>query len=428
MSKKVVLAYSGGLDTSVAVKWLEEKYGYDVITLTADVGQGADVEAIRQKALAVGAKAAYAIDAREEFLREFAFRALKANAVYESQYPLASALSRPLITRLLVDVATSEGAHAIAHGCTGKGNDQVRFDVSAAALAPHLRVVAPVREWPMSRDEEMDYAAERGIPVPTAKKTPYSIDFNLWGRSVECGVLEDPWQEPPEDVYVLTRSSGDCPAEPSYVEIGFEQGMPVSLNGERLAPVDLVSALNGIAGLQGIGRIDHVENRLVGIKSREIYEAPAAAVLLAAHRDLEDLTLPREVAHFKQSIEAKYAELLYFGLWYSPLRAALDAFIDKTQQNVTGTVRMKMHHGNMIVVGRASPYSLYDFALATYDKGDEYNHAAAVGFIEVWGLPTRIAARLERAKAEAARTPQEGRAVAGVGADLGSGGGEAGQA
>ncbi len=397
--KKVVLAYSGGLDTSVAIKWLEDKYGYKVVAVTADVGQGAEMRTIREKALKVGAIAAYAIDAREEFLREFAFRALKANAVYEGQYPLASALSRPLITKLLVDVAEREGADAIAHGCTGKGNDQVRFDVSAAALAPHLKVIAPVREWPMSREEEMEYAAEHAIPVPTAKRTPYSIDYNLWGRSIECGVLEDPWTEPPEDIFLTTKSVKDCPAEPAYVEIGFERGVPVSLNGKVMGPVELVTELNLIAGTHGVGRVDHIENRLVGIKSREIYESPAATVLLAAHKDLEDLTLPREVGHYKRTMEDKYAEMLYFGLWYSPLRKAMDAFIDATQENVTGVVRVRLDHGHCIVAGRKSPYSLYDFALATYDKGDAYNHAAAVGFIEIWGLPTRIAAKMERAKA-----------------------------
>ncbi|MDP2871746.1 MAG: argininosuccinate synthase [Bacillota bacterium] len=428
---KVVLAYSGGLDTSVAVKWLEEKYGYEVITLTVDVGQGSDVEAIRRRALNVGAVAAYAVDAREEFLREFAFRALKANAVYEGEYTLASALSRPLITKLLVEIAERVGAGAIAHGCTGKGNDQVRFDVSAAALAPHLKVVAPVREWPMSRDDEMDYAAERGIPVPTAKKTPYSIDSNLWGRSIECGVLEDPWAEPPEEIYVMTRSVGDCPSEPAYVEIGFEQGVPVSLDGKALDPVTLVGDLNRIAGEHGVGRVDHVENRLVGIKSREIYEAPAAVTLLAAHRDLEDLTLPREVAHFKRTLEDKYAELLYYGLWYSPLREAMDAFIDKTQENVTGTIRVKLHRGQAVVVGRKSPFSLYDFALATYDREDAFNHAAAVGFIEVWGLPTRIAARMARSKAEStkaqpcrAQTAASGLEATGHPAGAGAGGQE----
>jgi argininosuccinate synthase len=392
------------LDTSVAIKWLEDKYGYKVVAVTADVGQGAELDRIKERALAVGAVSAYAIDAREEFLREFAFRALKANAVYEGQYSLASALSRPLITKLLVEVAAQEGADAIAHGCTGKGNDQVRFDVSAAALAPHLKVIAPVREWPMSREEEMEYAARHGIPVPTAKKTPYSIDHNLWGRSIECGVLEDPWAEPPDEVYLTTRGAKDWPAAPTYVEIGFEQGIPVSLDGEAMAPAPLVAELNLIAGAQGVGRVDHVENRLVGIKSREIYEAPAATTLLAAHADLEDLTLPRELAHYKRTIADKYAELLYFGLWYSPLRTALDAFIDKTQENVTGTVRVKLHHGHAIVVGRKSPYSLYDFALATYDREDAYNHAAAVGFIELWGLPTRIAARLERSKQSCRQT------------------------
>lgn len=409
--KKVVLAYSGGLDTSVAIKWLEDRYGYKVIAVTADVGQGSELTTIREKALGVGALEAYAIDAKDEFLREFAFRALKANAIYEGEYTLASALSRPLITKLLVDVAERTGADAIAHGCTGKGNDQVRFDVSAAALAPHLKVIAPVREWPLSREEAMDYAAEHGIPVPTAKKTPYSIDYNLWGRSIECGVLEDPWMEPPAEVYQITRSPADCPEEPTYVEIGFERGLPVSLDDELLSPVALVTKLNEIAGAQGIGRVDHVENRLVGIKSREIYEAPAATALLAAHRDLEDLTLARELAHFKRSLESKYAELIYFGLWYSPLREALDAFIDKTQENVTGVVRLKLHRGNLAVVGRKSAYSLYDFALATYDKEDEYNHAAAVGFIEVWGMPTRIAARLERAKAATAQPQAAGGAA-----------------
>lgn len=400
--KKVVLAYSGGLDTSVAIKWLEDKYGYEVVALTADVGQGAELDSIRERALKVGAVSAYAIDAREEFLLEYAFPALKANAVYEGQYPLASALSRPLITKLMVDIAAKEGADAIAHGCTGKGNDQVRFDVSAAALAPHLKVIGPVREWPMSREDEMDYAELHGIPVPTAKRSPYSIDYNLWGRSIECGVLEDPWTEPPEDIYLTTKSAKDWPVEPTYVEIGFVKGIPVSLNGVEMPPVELVTELNLIAGAQGVGRVDHVENRLVGIKSREIYESPAATVLLAAHRDLEDLTLPRELGHFKRTLEDKYAELLYYGLWFSPLREALDAFIDKTQENVTGVVRVKLFHSNLIVVGRKSPYSLYDLALATYDKGDAFNHSSAVGFIEVWGLPTRIAARMERSKAAAA--------------------------
>ncbi|MDQ7794804.1 MAG: argininosuccinate synthase [bacterium] len=396
---KVVLAYSGGLDTSVAVRWLSERYACDVIALTVDVGQGAEVTQVRQKALAVGAVAAYSVDAREEFVREFAFRALRANAVYEGKYPLASALSRPLITRLLVETAEREGAEAIAHGCTGKGNDQVRFDVSAAALAPHLRVIAPVREWPLSREEELEYAAERGIPVPIGKANPYSIDANLWGRSIECGVLEDPWREPPTDVYSLTRDAAGCPAEPTYVEIGFERGVPVSLDGSRLDPVELVATLNQAAGEQGVGRIDHVENRLVGIKSREIYEAPAATALLAAHRDLEDLTLERETAHFKRGLADRYAELVYYGLWYSPLREALDAFVDKTQENVTGQVRMRMHRGQLAVVGRRSPFSLYDFSLATYDREDAYNHASAVGFIDLWGLPTRVQAQVRRAAA-----------------------------
>ncbi len=398
MLKKIVLAYSGGLDTSVCVRWLNDAYGYEVVTLTVDVGQGVDLEAARAKALQIGACEVSVIDAREEFLRDFAFRALKANALYEGKYPLASALSRPLIARLLVETAERVGAEAIAHGCTGKGNDQVRFDVSAAALGPHLKVVAPLREWAMSREQAIDYAAEHGIPVPAQKESPYSIDANLWGRSIECGALEDPWREPPEDVWLLTRDPADCPDRPTYVEISFEQGLPVALDGKAMEPIELVSELNRVAGEQGVGRIDHIENRLVGIKSREVYEAPAATVLMVAHRDLEDLTLERETAHFKRIISDKYAELLYYGLWYSPLREALDAFVDQTQVNVTGTVRVKMHRGQMMIVGRKSPYSLYDLSLATYDTGDGYNHAAAAGFIELWGLPVRTCAKVQSAR------------------------------
>lgn len=392
--KKVVLAYSGGLDTSVAAKWLMDRYDYQVVTLTVDVGQGVDLAGIRQKALDIGAVNAYTVDAREEFLRGFAFRALRANAAYEGRYLLASALSRPLITRLLVETAAREGAEAIAHGCTGKGNDQVRFDVSAAALAPDLKVIAPVREWEMTREEELDYAAEHGIPVPVGKENPYSIDANLWGRSIECGILEDPWVEPPGDIYTMTTAPENCPDQPTYLEIEFLKGLPVALDGERMDPVDLVIRVNQIAGQQGIGRTDHVENRLVGIKSREIYEAPGSTALVVAHRALEDLTLERETAHFKRGVEDKYATLLYYGLWYSPLREALDAFVDSTQDNVTGVVRLKMHRGHLQVVGRKSPTSLYDFALATYDREDTYRHDAAVGFIEIWGLPTRVHARV----------------------------------
>jgi len=395
--KKAVLAYSGGLDTSVAVKWLMERYGYQVIALTVDVGQGVDLAGIRQKALNIGVENAYTVDARDEFLREYAFRALRANAAYEGRYLLASALSRPLITRLLVETAKMEGAEAIAHGCTGKGNDQVRFDVSAAALAPDLEVIAPVREWKMTREEALDYAAAHEIPVPVGRENPYSIDANLWGRSIECGVLEDPWREPPADIYTMTVDGNDCPDTPTYVEVEFERGTPVGIDGQSLDPVDLVQEMNRLAGEQGIGRTDHVENRLVGIKSREIYEAPGSTALMTAHRALEDLTLERETAHFKRTIEDQYARLLYYGLWFSPLREALDAFVDRTQEMVTGQVRLKMHRGHLQVVGRKSPASLYDFDLATYDPGDTYRHDAAVGFIEIWGLPTRVYSRVRSA-------------------------------
>ncbi|MHB8926992.1 MAG: argininosuccinate synthase [Bacillota bacterium] len=388
--KKVVLAYSGGLDTSVAIRWLQERYDAEVIALSIDVGEGKDLDFIKAKALTIGAKKSFMLDAREEFARDHVFPALKANAIYEGRYLLSSALSRPLISRLLVEVAEAEGAEAVAHGCTGKGNDQVRFDVSVAALNPDLKVIAPVREWVMSREEEIDYAKAHDIPIPVGKKNPYSIDENLWGRSIECGVLEDPWVEPPEDIYTWTVGPDKAPADPQYVEIGFERGLPMSLDGHKMGPVDLIERLNKIAGGHGVGRVDHVENRLVGIKSRENYECPAATVLLAAHRDLEDLCLPREVAHFKPMLEQKYAELTYFGLWYSPLKKALDAFIDATQETVSGTVRVKLWRGNCIVAGRKSAASLYDYKLATYDKGDAFDHKSAKGFIDVWGLPTRV--------------------------------------
>ncbi len=394
--KRVVLAYSGGLDTSVAVRWLRDRYSCDVITVTVDVGQGVDEEGIRRRSVGSGAEKAYVVDARQEFLSDYAFRALRANALYEGQYPLSSALSRPLITRIMIDIAGDEGADAIAHGCTGKGNDQVRFDVSAQALAPGLKVVAPARDWGMSREDSMAYAASRGIPVPTGKENPYSIDDNLWGRSIECGVLEDPWTEPPKDIYEMTIAPEDCPEQPTYLEIEFNRGVPVAVNGIAMDPVKLVSYLNNEAGAQGVGRMDHVENRLVGIKSREIYEAPAAVVLVTAHRDLEDLTLTREVARCKGGLEATYADLVYNGLWFSPLRDALDAFMDSTQNTVTGTVRLKLHRGNVSVVGRKSPLSLYDFGLATYDHQDAFDHSSAVGFIELWGLPTRVASGVRR--------------------------------
>ncbi|NPV54017.1 MAG: argininosuccinate synthase [Firmicutes bacterium] len=394
--KKIVLAYSGGLDTSVAIKWLQEKYGAEVIAVAVDVGANKDLDFIKEKALKIGASKSYVVDARDEFLRGYAFASLRANALYEGRYPLSAALSRPLICKILVDIAEKEGADAVAHGCTGKGNDQVRFDVSIAALNPDLEVIAPVREWPMSREEEIEYAKANGIPVPITVDSPYSLDDNLWGRSIECGVLEDPWVEPPEDAFGWTKSPASAPDSPTHIEISFEKGIPVALDGKGLNPVDLVSRLHEIAGANGVGRIDQVENRLVGIKSREIYEAPAAVVLIQAHKDLESLTLPRETYHFKPIIDQKYAEMIYFGLWFSPLREALDAFIDKTQENVTGTVRVKLFKGSATVVGRKSPYSLYSHSLATYDKGDMFDHRASKGFIDIWGLPTRVAARVRR--------------------------------
>jgi argininosuccinate synthase len=393
---KVALAYSGGLDTSVAVKWLQEERGFDVIAVAVDVGEQRDYEAIRRRALDIGAVDSLVVDAKEEFAREFVFRALKANALYEGKYPVSTALARPLIAKTVGRVARDKGAQAVAHGCTGKGNDQVRFDVAFGVLYPELEIIAPFREWRVSRDEEMDWARERGVPVPTDKARPYSTDVNLWGRSIECGVLEDPWQEPPADVFEWTRSPDDAPAKPAYVEIGFEQGMPVSLDGKKLSGAKLVASLNALAGEHGVGRIDMIENRLVGFKSREIYECPAATVLLAAHRDLEAMTVERELAHYKQMLELKYGELVYYGLWYSPLRAALDAFMDSTQARVTGTVRMKLHRGTCTPVGRRSPYSLYSYELATYDKADRFDASLSKGFVQLWGLSARVAAEAER--------------------------------
>jgi len=393
--KKVVLAYSGGLDTSVSIHWLKERYDAEVVALTVDVGQGKDIEAIRQKALSLGAIKAVALDAKEEFVRDFVFPTLRAGAIYEGDYPLSSALSRPLIARYLVEVARQEGATAVAHGCTGKGNDQVRFDVSVGALAPDLEIIAPVREWGMSREEEIEYAHEQGIPVPVTVDSPYSIDANLWGRSIECGILEDPWEEPPEEVFEWTKSPAEAPNDPSYVEIGFERGTPVALDGKRLSGAQLVARLNALAGGYGVGRIDHLENRLVGIKSREVYEAPAAAVLYEAHRKLEKMTVTKQSARFNAIVAATYADLVYNGLWYSALKRDLDAYVESAQRHVTGTVRVKLGRGSCQVVGVRSPCSLYSYSLATYDKADAFDHKAAVGFIKLWGLPLRVQAQAQ---------------------------------
>lgn len=387
---KVVLAYSGGLDTSVAIKWLKEQYGLDVVAVTIDVGEGKDYEFARQKALKIGAVGAHVVDARKEFVEEYLWPALKANALYENTYPLATALARPLIAKILVDIAEKEGAVAIAHGCTGKGNDQVRFDVSIHALNPDLRIIAPQREKPMPREEAIEYAKANGIPVPVGKKNPFSVDQNLWGRSCECGVLEDPWNEPPEEAYEWTKAVSDTPDTPEYIEITFAEGVPVKLNGQAMDGVTLIETLHELAGKHGIGRIDQLENRLVGIKSREIYEAPAAQVLIAAHRELETFTNPRDSIHFKQIMDQKYGELVYDGLYFSPLMKALQAFNDEVQKTVNGTIRMKLFKGTATVVGRKSEQALYQEKLATYTNEDEFNHQAAVGFIELWGLPVKV--------------------------------------
>ncbi|MBU5340787.1 argininosuccinate synthase [Caldifermentibacillus hisashii] len=388
--EKLVLAYSGGLDTSVSIKWLQEKYGYDVIALAIDVGEGKDLDFIKEKALKVGAIKAITIDAKDLLANEYILPSLKANALYEGKYPLSSALSRPLISKLLVEVAETEGAVAVAHGCTGKGNDQVRFEVSIQALNPKLSVVAPVREWGMNRDQEIAYAEKHGIPIPVDLDNPFSIDANIWGRACEAGVLENPWNEAPEEAFAWTNPVENTPDEPEYVEIRFEKGVPVALNGVPMKLAALIQELNEIAGKHGVGRIDHIENRLVGIKSREVYENPAALVLINAHKEMEFLTLPREVTQFKTHIESQYAKIIYEGLWYSPLRPAIDAFIEETQKSVTGTVKVKLFKGNHVVVARKSPVSLYNEELATYSAGDLFDHNAAVGFIKLWGMPTKV--------------------------------------
>ncbi|AXP00492.1 argininosuccinate synthase [Bacillus anthracis] len=398
--KKVVLAYSGGLDTSVAIKWLQEK-NYDIIALCLDLGEGKDLAFVKEKALSVGAIKSYMIDVQEEFANEYALMAMQAHTLYEGKYPLVSALSRPLIAKKLVEIAEQEGATAVAHGCTGKGNDQVRFEVSIQALNPYLEVIAPVREWKWSREEEIAYAKENDVPIPINLDSPFSIDQNLWGRSNECGILEDPWAAPPEDAYEMTLALEDTPNKPEFVEIGFEAGVPNTLNGTAYPLSELIKTLNALAGKHGIGRIDHVENRLVGIKSREVYECPAAMTLITAHKELEDLTLVKEVAHFKPMIEQKITELIYNGLWFSPLKQALHAFLQETQKNVTGTVRVKLFKGHAIVEGRKSEYSLYDEKLATYTAQDEFNHDAAVGFISLFGLPTKVYSQVNQKKVEA---------------------------
>ena len=391
MSKeRVVVAYSGGLDTSVMVRWLIDKKNAEVITFTGDLGHSRELKGVKEKAIQTGAVRAYVADMRNEFVDEYVLPALKAGALYEKTYPMATALGRPLLAKGLVEVARKEGATMVAHGCTGKGNDQVRFEVSVAALAPDLKNVAPLREWEFrSREEEIAYAEKYDIPVSVTKKSPYSIDENIWGTSVECGVLEDPMVEPPADAYQRTVAPELAPATPEYVEIGFQHGVPVSLNGKSLDAVTLIESLNQIAGANGVGRLDLVENRLVGIKSREIYEAPAAMVLHFAHTELERLTLDKSVFHMKNQLSAEYANLVYNGLWFTPLRSALDAFVNETQKNVTGTVRVKLYRGSIVIAGRKSVHSLYNAKLATYTEEDTFDHKASEGFIKIFGLPVK---------------------------------------
>ena len=391
--ERIVLAYSGGLDTSVAVRWLADRYDAEIVTVTMDLGQGKELDDVRERALAVGAVRAHVVDVREEFAREYVLPALQAGAVYEDRYPLATALGRPLIAARLVEIAQFENAGIIAHGCTGKGNDQVRIDVSARALAPAIRVVAPAREWGMTRPDEIEYARAHGIPIPASVDNPYSTDANLWGRSIECGVLEDPWTEPPEEIYALTRAPTACPDVPAYVEVEFEAGVPTKVNGVAMPLGELINSLDTIAGAHGVGRIDMLENRLVGIKSREIYEAPAATVLHTAHRELEALVIPRDLERLKHDMGRTYADLVYNGLWFTPAREAIDAFVAKVQERVNGTARLKLYRGDCRIVGRRSANALYETGLATYDAGDEFDHAAAEGFIRIWGLPVETAAR-----------------------------------
>ncbi|HZT64820.1 MAG TPA: argininosuccinate synthase [Acidimicrobiales bacterium] len=384
MPKRVVLAYSGGLDTSVAVRWLMEEMGVEVIAVAVDVGQGGDFEAIRQRALAAGAAEAVVVDAKQEYARDFVVPALRANAKYEGKYPLVSALSRPLIVKHLVAAARQHGADAVSHGCTGKGNDQVRFEVSTRALAPDLEVIAPVRTWGLTREQSIEYAQQHGIPITVTKKSPYSIDQNLWGRTIECGILEDPWAQPPEEVFELTTPTASDPVE---VVIRFEQGVPVALDDKPLPLDQLIGEVTRIVGGYGWGRLDMVENRRVGIKSREVYECPGSLALLMAHADLEDLTLERDLAHEKSRLEPRYAELVYDGLWYSPLKQALDAFVEKSQEFVTGEVRLRCEMpGRCFVAGRRSEVGLYDYSLATYEAADAFRHADADGFVRLWGL------------------------------------------
>lgn len=398
--KKVILAYSGGLDTSVILKWLQEKYNCEVIAFSADLGQESEeYDLIKKRAYAAGASKVFIEDLKEEFVSDYIVPAIKANAVYENKYYLATALGRPLISKRMIEIARTEGADAIAHGCTGKGNDQVRIEASAYALMPDVKIIAPVRFWEMkSRQEEIDYAKKHNIPINVSAQKIYSIDENLWGKAIECGVLEDPRVEPPEDIYQITKALDDTPAKAEYIDISFEKGIPVALNNKKMSLLAIIGELNKAGGRYGIGRVDMIENRLVGIKSREIYESPAAEIIIKAHRELEALTLDRETLHYKEYISQKYSELVYYGLWFSPLREALQAFVEKTQQTVTGNIKLKLQKGNAIVASRRSKYSLYNYELATYEPEDKFEHKDSEGFIKIWSLPLRVIAEVKNKK------------------------------
>jgi len=400
MAERVVLAYSGGLDTSVGIGWLKDATGKEVVALAVDVGQeGEDMDVIRQRALDCGAVESIVIDAKDEFANDYIVPTLKANALYQKRYPLVSAISRPLIAKYLASTAKELGADSVAHGCTGKGNDQVRFEAAVAALAPDLTSLAPVRDFALTRDKAIEYASTHDLPIVQSKKSPYSVDQNVWGRAVETGFLEDPWNAPIEDLYTYTQDPSVTRA-PTEVVVSFEQGVPVAIDGKKVTPLQMIQLMNRLAGDQGVGRVDIVEDRLVGIKSREIYEAPAGMALIAAHEELENMTLERDVARYKRGVESKWAELVYDGLWFSGLKRSLDVFIEDTQKYVTGDIRLKMHAGSAVVTGRSSTTSLYDFNLATYDTGDSFDQSMAKGFIELWSLPSKVAARRDAAAAK----------------------------
>jgi argininosuccinate synthase len=396
ITDKFVLAYSGGLDTSVLIKYLQEKYNAQVITVTVDVGQQEDIKAAEEKAIKLGVFKHFSIDAKDEFAKDYIFPAIKANALYEGKYPISTSLSRPLIAKKMVEIAEKEGATGLAHGCTGRGNDQVRFDITLGSLAPEMKIIAPVREWGMTRDEEIAYAKAKGIPVSKAAKK-YSIDASVWGRAIECGLLEDASQAPPEDAYEWTTSPEEAPHTPEIITIQFEAGVPVAVNSKSMLPLELIEEVNKIAGKNGVGRIDHIEDRLVGIKSREVYECPAATVILEAHKDLEKMVMTRHEVLFKQQIDAEWVFLAYAGLWVDPLKDDLDAFINKSQENVTGEVKLKLYKGSLQVIGRSSPNSLYDKNLANYNIKTSFNQSYSKGFIELWGLQTRMYNSLKKA-------------------------------